>query len=280
MKDEKGITLAVLVIMVVVMIIIASIALYSGTEALDGTLLNEFYTQLEIVQERVDDVSATDESYIDENNNVIYIKNAGQNLTTTQKSNLQNILVSQEISIENIDDYRYFTIQNIKDILDLDEIDYNLFINFEDRVIIAEEGITIGNNTYYMLEDTKYFVKNNLSKNEGQINSLTYGIPTQYINNTYKVNISPGNTVGDLEKDGYIKYKKTTTKYWEITTNTEIVLEFDTEYNIKFIDFNNNSIEKIIKIEYKKDEQGNLMKDENEKNIIIVTEVTQESEEL
>lgn len=280
MKDEKGITLAVLVIMVVVMIIIASIALYSGTEALDGTLLNEFYTQLEIVQERVDDVSTTNESYIDENNNVIYIKNAGQNLTTTQKSNLQNILVSQEISTENIDDYRYFTIQNIKDILDLDEIDYNLFINFKNRVIIAEGGITIGNNTYYMLEDTKYFVKNNLSKNEGQINSLTYGIPTQYINNTYKVKISPGNTVGDLEKDGYIKYKKTTTKYWEITTNTEIVLEFDTEYNIKFIDFNNNSIEKIIKIEYRKDEQGNLMKDENEKNIIIVTEVTQESEEL
>lgn len=279
MKNEKGITLIALIIIVVIMIIIASVALSSGTESLNSTLLNNFYMQLEIVQKRVDDISSTNEMYTDENNNVIYIKNAGQNLTNIQKNNLKNILVSHNIQTENIDNYRYFTIQDIKDVLDLEEIEYDLFINFENKVIIAEEGITIDNTTYYMLQKTEYFVEKNSSKNEGKINSLIYGTPTQYINDTYKVNISPGNTVGDLSKDGYIKYKKTTTKYWETSTDTEIIFELNTKYNIKFIDLNNNSIEKIIKIEYKKDEQGNLVQDEQNNNILTVTEITEEESE-
>lgn len=282
MKSEKGITLVALIIIVAVLLIIATVSIYNGTDAVNSTLLNGFYTQLEIVQERVDDVSSTNESYIDENNNVIYIKEAGQNLTEEQKNKLQNILISKEITYADIiDNFRYFTIQDINNILDLEEVDYNLFINFENRIIVAEDGITIDDTTYYMLENTKYFVKTDTLKNVGTIESLIYGEPIKYSSDTYKVTISPGNTIGDLDETGYIRYKETTSNYWEITNEDYIIIESDIEYNIVYMDLNKNSIERTIKIEYKKDGDGNLIQDEEGNNILTVTEVTtEESEEV
>lgn len=277
MKNEYGITLLALVIIMAIMIIIASVSLNSGTESINDTLLNGFYTQLEIVQERVDDISTTNESYTNDEGNVIYIKKAGTELNDEQK----NLLLSRGISNDDLEKYKYFTIQDVKDILDLDEIDYNLFINFESRIVVAEDGITIDNNTYYMLKDTKYFVAENSLKNKGTIKSLIYGTPTKYTSNAYKLSIEPENTIGDLDKMGYIKYKKTTSSYWETTTSNELILEFETEYNIVYTDLNQNKIEKIIKIEYKKDAQGNLLQDDEQNNILTVTEVTEEeSEEL
>lgn len=284
MKNENGITLIALIIIIVVMLIIASVSIYNGTDSVNKTRLNGFYTQLEIVQERVDDVSSTNESYIDENN-VIYIKEAGQNLTEDQKNKLQNILVSKEIAYADIiDNFRYFTIQDIKNILDLEEIDYNLFINFDNRIIVAEEGITIDDTTYYMLENTKYFVESNPSKNvgeDGKIKRLKYSDPIQYGEGRYKINIEPEDTIGDLDKSGYIKYKKATSNYWEITNENYIIIEFDIEYDIVYTDLNNNSIERTIKIEYEKDGDGNFVQDEEGNNIVTVTEVAiEESEEI
>ena len=271
MKNEKGITLMALIIMVAVLLIIASVSIYTGTESLDNVSLNGFYMKLEIVQERVDDISTTNECYFDGNNN-IYIKDAGQDLTIDQTNKLQNILEQNEFSYVNTENFRYFTIQDVKNILDLEEINYNLFINFEKRIVVAEDGITIGDITYYMLENTKYFLETDTSKNVGDILSIVYGEPIKYTNDTYKLTIAPGNTIGDLDETGYIKYKKTTSKYWDITNDGYIIMEIDKEYDVIFIDLNNNSIEKTIKIENKKDENGN--------NVLIVREIlTEESEE-
>lgn len=275
LKKETGITLVALIIVVGVMLIIASVSIYNGIDAVNDTLLNGFYTQLEIVQERVDDITTTNESYIDENNNFINIKQAGQSLTADQTNKLQNILSQKQISYANISDFRYFTIQDVNNILELEEIDYSLFINFENRIVVAEEGITIEDTTYYMLEDTKYFVESNPLKNvgeDGKIKKLKYSDPIQYGEGKYKINIEPEDTIGDLGKTGYIKYKKTTSKYWDITNENYIIIEPDIEYDIMFIDLNNNSIEKTIKIEYEKVEEGNLVQDENGNNILIVTE--------
>ena len=274
MKNEKGITFIALIIIVVVLLIIASVTIYNGTDSLNSTLLNGFYTQLEIVQERIDDVSVTNESYIDENGNEIYIKLAGADLTEAQKVSLKNILTAQEITdIDSlINNFRYFTTKDIENILDLKEINYNLFINFENRIVVAENGITIDETTYYMLENVKYFVEKNETKNNGNIESLEYGTPIEYGNNTCKVSVNPKNTIGDLDNTGYIKYKKTTSKYWKTTIDSEIIVEFEKEYDIIYSDLNNNSIQRKIKIEYKKDEQGNLEKDAEGNNILIVKE--------
>lgn len=247
MKEEKGITLVALILTVVVLFIFAAVSITSGTESIEDTRLQAFYMQLEIIQKRVDDIATTNESYVDDEGNVIYIKEQGATLTEEQSSSLENILTLENITASS-SNFRYFTIEDLENELDLTEIDYNVYIDFDSRIVVASDGIQIKDKTYYVLENTTYFVEHDANKNVGTIESLSYTV-TQYADNSYKVVITPSNIMGDLDGSGYVKYKKTTTKYWEISNNTEVVLELNVEYNIEYYDSNNNSLEKTIKVE-------------------------------
>ena len=248
MKEENGITLVALILTIVILIILTTISIQTGTESIDSTKLQGFYTHLEVIQKRVDDVAATNESYIDSFGDTVYIKQQGADLTDAQKTKLQNILTSEGFTNLSIDNFRYFTIQDLENIMDLSEIDYDVFIDFENRAVIAENGVEVDGKTYYVLENTTYFVEHNTTKNTGEIESIDYTV-TNYIDNTYKVNVNIKQNLGDIEGLGYVKYKKTTTKYWETSNNTEMILELDVEYNIMYIAPNNTSIEETIKVE-------------------------------
>lgn len=245
MKREEGITLVALIITIIVMIILASVSIKSGTESLDSTRLEGFYTQLELVQKRVDDIAVTNESYIDSDGNIIYLKDTGKALTDTQKTSLQNIITLENLEVDATD-FRYFTVEDVENILDLSEIEYNLFIDFDNRIIVAEDGITIGNKTYYVLENATYFVNQDTEKNI--VHSIIYDA-TQYSTDKCKVIVTGINTAGDVLGGGYVKYKKTTTKYWEVSNNTEMILETSVGYNIVYVDANKNSIAKTVIVE-------------------------------
>lgn len=245
MKREEGITLVALIITIIVMLILASVSIKSGTESLNSTRLQGFYTQLEIVQKRVDDIATTNESYIDGDGNTVYLKNTGRALTDAQNTSLQNIITSENLGVETTN-FRYFTVEDLENILDLSEVEYNLFIDFNSRIIVAEDGIKIGDKTYYVLENATYFVKQDTEKNIVQ--SLIYNA-TQYSTGKCKVIVTGINAAGNVLGGGYVKYKKTTTKYWEVSDSTEMILETSVEYNIVYVDANKNSIEKTIKVE-------------------------------
>jgi len=123
---------------------------------------------------------------------------------------------------------------------------YNLFIDFDNRVIIAEEGVTVNDITYHILKNNIYFPDENTDKNVGTIESLSY-VAIKY-GDSYKITVIPSNAVGDLNVEGTLKYKKTTTKYWETSTNLEMIVNELTDYNIIYEDVNNNSISKTISI--------------------------------
>lgn len=276
---EGGITLIGLMITVVIMLIIAGVSIYNGTDTLEDTRLKGFYTQLEIVQKRVDDIAATDEKYIDERGQEVFIRDSGEILTANQEEKLLSILQIEQINTANLqlDRFRYFTINDIKNILDLQEIEYDLFINFEDRIIIAESGITIEDKTYYVLKNEIYFVETDIFKNSLLVEEIKYSRPIKYVKDTYKVIIIPDKINGNLTGTEYVKYKKTNTKYWETSGDMEIIMEQDVEYNIKYC-YSDNFIESIIKIEYEKDEDGNLIKDELDNYILTVKEIIKEQE--
>lgn len=250
-SSEKGITLVALLVTVAVMMLILGISLGTGLESADSTRLKGFYTRLEIIQKRADDIAVTNESYIDSEGTVIYLKEAGTayaDLDADKKNALQEIVTNEgEGIITNAQTFRYFTKEEVESILDLSEIEYNVFIDFDTRTVIAEEGITANGETYHILKNSVYYAQQNQTKNEGPITSLEYNV-TPYGTGNYKVVITPSNTVGDLNKSGRVDYKKTITKYWETGTSNEVILELETEYNIKYIDANNNSLEKTIKI--------------------------------
>jgi len=265
-SNDKGITLVTLLITVGVMLLLLSVSVITGLESLHNTRIRGFYLQLETIQKRVDDIATTNESFIDDSGNTIYIKQQGisyDNLTESKQTLLENIISNEGAEYNlNPTNFRYFTIKDLENLLDLTQMEYNVFIDFESRTIIAEKGITVNGKKYNILLSETYFVKQDTTKNEGQITSLNY-LVTAYATDKYKVVITPENTIGDIEKTGHVEYKKTITKYWETSTNNEVILELETEYNIKYIDANNNYLEKIIKVEL----------DSQNENQPIVTEI-------
>lgn len=248
LKNEKGITLIALIITIVITVIITGIAISSGTESLDETRLKGFYTTLEIVQKRVDDISVTNEAYVDNSGNTIYLKEQGtaySSLTDEKKANLNNILTTECAGLGlSSSNFRYFTSEQLKNVLDLSDIDYNVFIDFNSKVVIAEDGILLNGTTYHVLKNDSYFVSQDTNKNVGIIESLTY-TASSYGSNMYKIIVTPNNLVGDLT-GGTLKYKKTTTKYWEDTNNLEMIVDELTSYNIIYKDNNNNNLAKTI----------------------------------
>lgn len=247
MKSQRGITLSALIVAIVLILIIANVSIGNGMMTVDDTRLKGFYAQLEIIQRRVDDIAATNESYVKNNGDIVYLKEQGANLTDFQHTSLQNIMQTEKIDNLSTDNFRYFTTEDLKNILNLLDLEYNVFIDFENRVVVAEEGIKIGNKTYYVLESATYFVKQNaVDKNRGTIQSLSYKV-TQY-GDGYKVVVTPSNLIGDVNGIGHVKYKKTTTKYWENSNNTEMIIEQDVKYNLIYEDNNKNTIEKTIEV--------------------------------
>jgi len=253
MRKEKGITLVSLILTLVVLIIIVAVSVSVGTNSLDSTRLKGFYMQLEIVQKRVDDISATNESYIDEKGNIVYLKEKGRpfnELMQEKRETLTNIIASKggEVLSEYISNFRYFTSEELEDLLGLSDIDYNMFIDFENRIIIAEQGIEINGVKYHMLESTAYFIKNNPNKNVG---SIDFSVSvSKYGSNKYKLTIIPSENIGDLQGTGVIKYKEITTNYWDTSKKMEIIVdEISKYYDIIYQDTKGNkSMQKTVGI--------------------------------
>lgn len=257
-SNNNGITLIALVITVAVMLLLAVVTIEVGTETLDNTRLQGFYSQLRVIQKRVDEIVITNEKYVDSKGNTIDIKEQGtpyNAMTVEQKNIIQNEI--SELGIVTTS-FKYFTIQQLEEILGLKDMEYNVFIDFNSRTIIAEEGITVNGKVYRLLNDTTYYVNENPDKNKGTISLLEFKITTygkEYYGNTidattdrYKITVTPSNTVGDLQPGGTIKYKKTTSKYWETSDNLEMIVSELTLYDVTYEDNNKNSVSETIRV--------------------------------
>ena len=281
MKKQNGITLVSLIVIIAVLLILASVSVKFGTESMDVTRLKGFYLELETVQKRVDEMYVNNETYsingeiysVRNEENKEDIKMLGKDVIEAgKKETLEKIFTEEEIDMD-ISAFRYFEIADIEKYLDLTDINYNLFINFEERKIIAEQGINIAGVDYYVLKNDAYIVEQPANdKNKGDIGTLKYSKPIEYGNNKYKIAITPGNTIGDIGGAGHLKYKRDQGNFWNTSENDEIVIEFNILYIVKYIDLNNNTIEEKIMVVYQTDKEGNFVKDENGDNRIDIVD--------
>ena len=138
-------------------------------------------------------------------------------------------------------------------------VNLNLLIDFEDVKVVNPEGIEVDGKKYYTLIDKKQTVAKNTDKNVANVD-FTYTVEN-YGEEKYKIIINPVN-VGDI-KEGIVKYKKSDLDYWTAAKDNEIIVNQLVDYDIIYIDANNNSKQKKI----------NLSLDSNKK--VVAKEVTQ-----
>lgn len=140
MKSEKGVTLLVLAITIVILLLLAGAAINTGRDTTANVARMAFITKLQVVQAKVE--------YFAEMKEEVY-QNLGQSadvLDSQKKTQLANAIGS---SIDS--NYRYFTPEDLAQI-EVTGVDEAVLINFKKRQVISINGFEQNKIIYYTLE--------------------------------------------------------------------------------------------------------------------------------
>ena len=168
-KNNAGITLISLVITIIILIILSSIAVYSGVSTVRSAKLTEFTTEMKMMQQKVNELY---DSYA--NNKTVIVggtEYVGKGKTATEseeaKQGIQEIGKAPEDSfdtsileeifstggsgITDRNGYRYYNAETIR-ALGLENMEYEFFVNVEKRSVVSVEGFKDSGKNYYTLE--------------------------------------------------------------------------------------------------------------------------------
>ena len=150
-KEEQGITLVTLIIMIVLLLIISSIAYSTGSNVIQNSRLTVFTTELEVMQTEVDSL------YKDYKNGDSTVLEIGQNLQNTEQENI----AFAGAGITDKTGYKYYNKATLEE-LGIEAVDQELLVNIETKSVISLKGVQDGDQIYYTIEqvpNSKYIVK-------------------------------------------------------------------------------------------------------------------------
>ena len=228
-KQEKGVTLAILVVMIIILLILASIGITSWNQAIEYSNFNEFTAELQVMQSKVNELNQNKKTDI------------GTVITENQKNTLnveevKNIIFKNKTGEETTkikEGFRYCSKEWIKQNLELDSINRDYLINVEKRYVVSCTGFEYKNKTYYMseqLENGQYNVEyNNKNSSTG-----SFDVNTQKEEKRWKVDIS------NIQYDGYVnnwqvKYKLSTNDFWQTSNELTFYVTEQGYYDIKVV---------------------------------------------
>lgn len=256
LKNCKGITLVALVTTIVVILILASVATYSGKNALERTYLTAFTAELKIMQTHVNEIY---QQYID--GETIQLGSdtyTGEAILTMRKNSsdseystniedstlpiynvAQNVFTSEQSGITDKSGYLYFN-RNLLEDLDIKDISGEFFVNIAKRSVVSCTGFEYQNETYYtlgQLPDSIY----NVEYDNSNVNRPIIQNSSIEKNSEEKWRI----TISNIQYDGYVekwkvKYKLETEENWNTSDNLSFIVTKNGKYKVKV---SNGSIE-------------------------------------
>ena len=213
MKNNKGITLASLVITIIILLILASVFVYSGVNTVRYTKYNKAKSEISIVQtnvnswyqelknvENTDEYKAlqTDDEKQQYKNN--FLNDKGYGVTTDDPACSQKKLDDtlqglndKGIEIENFDNYRFLSSKFLENKLGLNA-SYDFLVNIEERYVVLFGGIQYNGKWYYTMED---FGLTNIKSNtiSGITFDLAQGDNTEIVISNLKMTDNENNTI-------------------------------------------------------------------------------------
>ena len=154
-ENRKGITLVSLVITIVVLLILASITTYSGIEVIKSSRLTTFTTEMKIMQTQVNELY---QRYKDGDNTVLGL---GKDLDSVSEQ-ANKVFTEKESGITDQNEYQYFDQNTIKNVLKIEGVEGEFFVNIKNRSVVSYQGFQYEGKTYYTLDqlpDGLYNVK-------------------------------------------------------------------------------------------------------------------------
>ena len=138
-KNNKGITLMALVITIILLIILASIGIYSGRQVVKSAQFTAFSTELKIMQTQVNSLyeKKKNNEKIILNNVETEIEDIGTaissiSLKDQEKANMAFIASG----ITDSTDYKYFDTDTIKN-LNIEGVEGEFFVNIDKRSVVS-----------------------------------------------------------------------------------------------------------------------------------------------
>lgn len=243
--NSKGVTLIALIVTVVVLIILASITIYSGAQTVKSSKFTAFSVELKIMQTQVNDwyqKYTTNGTVGDKTGEDILT--LGTDISTVQEQ-ADKVFTAEESGITDKSGYRYFSSDLLKQ-LGVEGVTEDFFINIAKRSVVDYEGFEYDGKTYYTVDslpDGFYNVDY-----EGNSGELDFDINYQQMNDgKYKVTISNINYAGNINK-WYVQYRKSDSETWNNTEDLYFTVDAAGKY---FVRIYNGDIsgEKTFKIE-------------------------------
>ena len=235
LKDNKGITLASLVITIIVLVILASVATVSGVGTVNYIKFNNAKAQFQAMQSNVN-------SWYEESKNNAEVLNYGEDIGEADATILDEM--SDDLGIDFFSEgYRYFSANYIKNTFDIDGIDHDFLINISTRTVLIFGGVEYNGNIYYsakafginIVEDEEISsnIMFDMISEAGEI--IIYNIKFPNDRNISKYNVqyklSTEDTWNTLTSDKKGKYEYTDSESNTVTDNNAWYIEADKNGN-------------------------------------------------
>ena len=234
--SNHGITLVTLVITVIVLCIVMTVSINVFPNYFDSFKLKKFNTQLDTIQLRVNEISNKNESYVSEDGNIIYLKNLGRELNQNESVQIRNITLNGENQLEP-ENFRFFSKEDLEKQLGIYKIEQDVFINFEDKIVVSVDGLKIGDKTYYTSTNQKYIINKQPE---------TFEVPDSTI---IIESVSDDNCnikINDKTTYFSIKYRVKGDQYWKSIINKMCTVEKGKNYEIEFVKIDGSSCVKEV----------------------------------
>ena len=245
--NSKGITLISLVITIAVLLILASIATYSGIDVIRQSKLNKFTAEMKVMQTQVNDLY---QKYTDGRSVTIggstytgddILNKIGQDLP----SNADSVFTSEKSGITEKEGYRYYNQDTIKG-LNIDGVEGEFYVNVKNRSVISTEGLEYEGTTYYTLEQLPNGLYN-VDYEDKNTGKPTFDVSIENIGDKNRIVISNINYNGYVDK-WQVKYQKEGQDYWSTSEDLSFVVLEDGLYKVKIVNGNIESDEKKVMI--------------------------------
>lgn len=241
-RNNKGVTLVTLAIMITVMLIIISVSVSTGIDSINLSKYQEFIARLEYIQTKVNEINL---AYVE--NESIYMNSSEKigdeildiGLDVEECSNTNSVFASIDNNGSGIIDtsgFKYYTADILMD-LGIDSQDYEYFINIETREVICVEGLVYNEIIYYTLnqiDDSMYNVEYSANTD-----IPTFDCEVVKDEDSWIVKISNIEYSGNINK-WYVGYNIVGSVYISETSEMEFEITKTGTYEIKIF---NGSIE-------------------------------------
>lgn len=253
MKREKGITLIALTITIIILLILASITIYSGISTIKSSKLNKFKQELEIMQSQVNLLYEKYRTEIEEGQEI----KIGEELTNSEEENN----AFSEATESDKTGYRKFTKDTIEE-LGIEGIEREYLVNVTKRKVISLEPFEQNGEVYYTLEQLseKNTIENGVDRGEIefsiQTNSLEKGLEVIISDIKYSKYVGKGSIL--YQKVGDNTWKTLVTDFRD--NEYRFTINEEGEYHIKIVDA--AGVEKVTDTPIVVQSIGNYLLDE------------------